>query len=120
MTNHFVNVTLCSVLLISANAFAQSSNWSLDPNHKHVDFQIGRVPVSNVRSSFSDITGTLIWDEKNPSQSHVEAIIPITNISTNNAMRDADLKSANFFDVHKYSTMTFRSTAVIGTPGEHF
>ena len=33
-------------------------------------------------------------------------------------MRDADLKSPNFFNVEKYPTMTFKSTAVIGTPGK--
>jgi len=58
----------------------------------HVEFEIRRVPVSNVRGSFSGITGTVVWDEKNPPKSHVEAIIPTTSISTNNATRDADLK----------------------------
>lgn len=108
--------TLC-LLILPATALPQSSSWSLDPNHTHIEFQIRRVPVSNVRGSFGGIVGALVWDEKDPSKSRVEVTIPTGNISTNNASRDADLKSANFFDVQKYTTMTFRSIAVTGSAG---
>jgi polyisoprenoid-binding protein YceI len=95
------------LLILSPPAFPQSSSWSLDPNHTHVEFQIRRVPVSNVRGSFGGIVGTLVWNEKYPSESQVDLAIPTANISTNNASRDANLKSANFFEVQKYQTMTF-------------
>ncbi len=113
---NLLQVALC-LLILSPPAFPQSPSWSFDPNHTHVEFQIRRVPVSNVRGSFSGIVGTLVWDEKDPSKSQVDVTIPTASISTNNASRDADLKSANFFDVQKYPTMTFRSTAVTGSAG---
>jgi polyisoprenoid-binding protein YceI len=102
-------------LLTGSGALAQTSTWKLDTNHTQVDFQIRRVPVSTVRGSFGGITGTVIWNEKDPSKCSVEAVIPTTTITTNNEMRDKDLKSANFFDVEKYPTMTFKSTTVTGT-----
>ena len=111
---YFLQAALC-LLVLSATAFPQTSSWSLDSNHTHVEFQIRRVPVSNVRGSFGGIVGTLVWDEKDPSKSQVEVTISTANISTNNSSRDTDLKSANFFDVQKYPTMTFRSTAVTGS-----
>ena len=114
---HFLQVVVC-LSILSATASPQTSSWSLDPNHTHIEFQIRRVPVSNVRGSFSGIVGTLVWDEKDASKSHVEVTIPTANISTNNASRDADLRSANFFDVQKYPTMMFRSTAVTGSAGK--
>ncbi len=57
------------------------------------------------------------WNEKDPSKSSVEIIIPTTYISTTNERRDANLKSSDFFDVEKYPTMTFKSTAVTGSLG---
>jgi polyisoprenoid-binding protein YceI len=117
--NRYLFTGLLSVLLLTAiTALAQTSVWTIDTNQTQVDFQIRRVPVSNVRGSFSGITGTIIWDAKNPSKCSVEATIPTASISTNNEHRDADLKSANFFDVQKYPTMKFKSTAVTGSPGK--
>jgi polyisoprenoid-binding protein YceI len=118
MNRCLFTASLSALLLTGASALAQTSTWTIDTNHTQVDFQIRRVPVSNVRGSFSGITGTVNWDEKNPSKSSVEVVIPTTSISTANAMRDKDLKSPNFFDVEKYPTMIFKSTAVTGTPGK--
>ena len=80
---HILQVALC-LLTLSHPAFTQSSSWNLDPNHTHVEFQIRRVPVSNVRGSFGGIVGTLVLDEKDPSKSQVDVTIPTANISTNN------------------------------------
>jgi polyisoprenoid-binding protein YceI len=118
MNRRFFTALLFALLPSGALALAQSSTWTIDPNQTQVEFQIRRVPVSNVRGSFSGISGTIHWDEKDPSKSSVEVVIPTTSVSTSNAMRDADLKSANFFNVAKYLAMTFKSTAVTGTPGK--
>ena len=118
MRQAFVTVSASAVFCLSAHGWAQSSTWALDPDHAHVDFQVRRVPVSNVRGSFSGITGKVRWDETDPSKSSVEAIIPIASVSTNNGTRDNDLKSSNFFDVHRYPTMTFKSTFVIKVAGK--
>jgi len=115
--NRTISTAFISILmLIGSSALAQTSTWKLDTNHTQVDFQIRRVPVNTVRGSFNGITGTVTWDEKDPSKCSVEAIIPTASITTNNEMRDKDLKSSNFFDVEKYPTMRFKSTSVTGTP----
>jgi polyisoprenoid-binding protein YceI len=118
MIRNFLASAISVLLFTGSSALAQTSTWTIDTNQTQVDFQIRRVPVSNVRGSFSGITGTVNWDEKNPSKSHVEVTIPTSSISTNNAMRDSDLKSSNFFNVEKFPTMTFKSTSVSGTPGK--
>jgi polyisoprenoid-binding protein YceI len=63
------------------------------------------------------ITGSVIWNEKDPSKSSVQVTIPTASVSTNNSARDADLRSSNFFDVEKFPTMTFKSTSVKGSLG---
>jgi polyisoprenoid-binding protein YceI len=118
MNQNFLASAISLLLFAGSSAFAQTSTWTIDTNQTQVEFQVHRVPVSNVRGFFSGITGTVNWDEKNPSKSHVEVTIPTSSLSTNNAMRDADLKSPNFFNVEKFPTMTFKSTAVSSTPGK--
>lgn len=104
-------------LLAGRLASAQSSTWTIDKNQTQINFQIRRVPVSYVRGSFGGITGSVVWNEKDLSQSSVEVTIPTASVSTNNSTRDADLRSSNFFDVNKFPTMTFKSTLVKGMPG---
>jgi polyisoprenoid-binding protein YceI len=118
MNRTYFPIVVTFLLFSGGSALAQTSSWKLDTNHTQVDFQIRRVPVSTVRGSFGGITGTVVWDEKDPSKCSVEAVIPTSSISTNNETRDKDLRSDNFFDVAKYPTMTFKSTAVTGTPGK--
>src|SRR5207302_9401561 len=98
--------------LTGASALAQSSNWTIDKNHSQVNFAIKHMGVSTVRGSISGVTGTIVWDEKDPSKSSVEATMDTATVNTNNAARDTDLKSDKFFDVAKYPTMTFKSTSV--------
>jgi polyisoprenoid-binding protein YceI len=54
----------------------------------------------------------LALDESDITNSRVEATINVATINTREADRDTHLKSADFFDVEKYPTMTFRSTRV--------
>lgn len=68
--------------------------------------------VSTVRGSIGGVTGTIVWDENDLTKSSVNATIDATTVTTNNGMRDKDLKSANFFNVEKYPTITFKSTGV--------
>ena len=103
--------------LVSLQTPAQKSIWTIDKNQTQVSFAIRRVPVSTVRGSFSGITGTVVWDEKDITKSRVRVTIPTASVSTNNGVRDAGLRSANFFDVQKYPTMTFESTSVTGSSG---
>ncbi len=118
MIRSFLTAGLSVLLFTGSSALAQSSTWTIDTNQTQINFQIRRVPVSNVRGLFSRITGTVNWDEKNTSKSSVQVTIPTSSISTGNERRDADLKSPEFFDVEKYPTMTFKSTSVTGTPGK--
>lgn len=113
----FTAAALSALLLTGVGAFAQSSNWTIDPNHSQVNFAVKHLQVSTVRGSISGVNGIVIWDEKNPSKSSVEATINTTTVTTNNEKRDAHLKSPDFFNVEKFPTMTYKSTAVTSTNG---
>ena len=118
MNRRIFTAALSALLLTGVSAFAQSSTWTIDPNHSQVNFAIKHLQVSTVRGSISGITGNVNWDEKDPSKSSVEATINTTTLTTNNEKRDGHLKSPDFFNVEKFPTMTFKSTAVTGASGK--
>ncbi|WP_158944667.1 YceI family protein [Granulicella sp. S190] len=118
MNRRIFTAALSALLLTGASALAQSSTWTIDPNHSQINFGIKHLGVSTVRGSISGVTGNIIWDDKNPSKSSVEATIDAKTVTTNNEKRDGHLKSPDFFNVEKFPTLTFKSTSVTSTNGK--
>lgn len=102
-------------LLATLSAFGQASTWNIDPNHSTAQFTVRHMAISNVTGSFTKVTGTAVFDEKDITQSQVNASIEVNSIDTRVEMRDKDLRSANFFDVEKYPTIDFKSKRIVKT-----
>lgn len=95
-----------------------AGTWSIDPVHSEVSFTVRHMMVSKVRGHFRDFSGTIVTGE-HPLDSSVTAEIDVASLDTRNEQRDAHIKSADFFDIEQFPTMTFRSTEVRGN-GEEF
>ena len=87
-------------------------NWQIDPTHSHVSFAVRVLSVSTTRGRFHALRGHLHIDEQNPANSWVEAEVEAASIDTHIKLRDAHLRSAAFFDVKQYPTISFTSTNV--------
>jgi len=105
--------SLAFVLALALSvAPAQTSTWVPDKMHSEVDFTILHMSLSNVHGRFGNIGGSLVLDESDIAKSSVNVTIDVNTVDTGESARDADLKSANFFDVAQYPTATFVSTGV--------
>ncbi|HEY5011355.1 MAG TPA: YceI family protein [Acidimicrobiia bacterium] len=91
-----------------------SGRWALDKNHSGIFFVVRHLGLSNVRGRFDGFDATLEIGSTLESVS-VTADVDLTTVDTNNADRDAHLRSTDFFDTAQHSVMTFRSTAVSGS-----
>jgi polyisoprenoid-binding protein YceI len=89
-----------------------TTTWNLDPVHSVAEFKVKHMMISNVKGQFTGITGILTLDENEVEGSRVEATIDASTINTREAQRDAHLKSADFFDVEQFPTLSFRSKQV--------
>jgi polyisoprenoid-binding protein YceI len=86
--------------------------WNIDPAHSAAQFNVRHMMISNVKGDFAKIIGRLELDETDITSSRVEASIDATTIRTREPQRDAHLKSADFFDVENFPTLSFKSTHV--------
>ena len=89
-----------------------STTYKIDPQHSTAQFVVRHMMITNVRGGFSGVQGSVTWDPANPGASSAEATITVANINTNEPDRDKHLQSADFLDVEKYPTITFKSTKV--------
>ena len=90
----------------------KTTTWNIDPVHSAAQFKVKHMMISNVKGEFTSVKGSLEFDEQNLANSRVQAEIDASTINTREPQRDAHLKSADFFDVEKFPTLSFRSTKV--------
>lgn len=86
--------------------------YTIDSAHSSAQFKVRHMMIANVKGEFDKISGSVNYDPANPSAASAEASIDVASISTREADRDNHLKSADFFDVAKYPSITFKSSSV--------
>ncbi len=89
------------------------SLYIIDPTHSTVSFSVKHMMIAKVHGAFEKISGQLNFDPANPVKASAEATIEAASINTRESQRDAHLKSADFFDVEKFPTLSFKSTGVV-------
>ena len=103
----------------ASTASAAVETYVIDPVHSSVGFKI-RHFVSKVPGTFTKFDGTITVDRENLANSSVQATIDVGSVSTANEKRDAHLKSPDFFDAEKFSTIAFKSKAWKATGADTF
>jgi polyisoprenoid-binding protein YceI len=85
----------------------------VDHNHSTIGFAVPILGgLSTVTGKFTDYNLAVVYDDADITKSSINATIRVTSIDTGIADRDKDLRSAGFFDVEKYPTITFVSHSI--------
>ena len=86
--------------------------WQIDPAHSSINFSVRHMMISKVHGQFKNFSGTVDFDEDNPTNTTVQIEIDVNSIFTDEEQRDNHLKSPDFFDAANYPVATFQSTRV--------
>jgi polyisoprenoid-binding protein YceI len=103
---------LSTIVALSLPALSFATTWNIDPEHSNIGFKVRHLMVSNVKGSFEKSSGVVDINDKDITKSKVEVSIDTASINTNVQKRDEHLRSADFFDVAKFPSMTFVSKKV--------
>ena len=88
------------------------STWTIDASHSSIHFIARHMVITKVRGSFKSFKGALELDDADMTKSKIDVTIDAASIDTAEEKRDAHLKSADFFDVEKFPTLTFKSKSI--------
>lgn len=108
--NRILPLVLCVAVALAAPALA--AKYEIDTAHSAVSFKVKHLAISNVKGSFDEFAGTFTFDAANPAVAAADVVIQAASISTGNAKRDEHLRSADFFDVAKFPTLTFKASGL--------
>jgi polyisoprenoid-binding protein YceI len=116
---NFTRVFVTTTLFLLP-ALASASTWQIDPVHTNIQFMVRHLMISNVKGVFHKFNGVFEINDKDITMTKASAVIDVASIDTGIEKRDEDLRSANFFEVAKYPTMTFMSKKFIRVGANKF
>jgi len=106
--------------MTTATATATKTLWKIDAAHTEAAFAVKHLMISTARGRFGTVDGTVEFDPSDFAGASARITIDAASIDTREAQRDAHLRSADFFDVEKYPSLTFNSRRVEGIQGNKF
>ena len=86
--------------------------WNIDTSHSAIRFTVRHLVIAKVHGQFTKFAGAISLDDADPTRSSVAVEIDAASVDTREEKRDAHLRSADFLDVEKFPTLTFKSTKV--------
>jgi polyisoprenoid-binding protein YceI len=86
--------------------------FTIDKAHSEISFGVKHMMISTVRGKFTRFDAEVELDPAHVEAARVTARIDAASIDTHEDKRDGHLRSADFFDVARYPTLTFTSTSV--------
>lgn len=126
MTSRMAAAALCtwlwgSMLVAPGMARAEMARYDVDPDHTTIEFSVAHMVVSKTTGRFMDYTGFIEMDPEANAVKTIEATIKTASVNTNHQKRDTHLRSADFFNVESYPTMTYKlkSYRQTGADGEY-
>jgi polyisoprenoid-binding protein YceI len=99
------------VLAGSTGTMNAQTNWQGDNGHSSVLFSIEHMAVAKTVGWFADYEVKMTTNKADFSDASVEITIQAKSVNTANEQRDGHLRGADFFDVEKFPTITFKSTS---------
>jgi polyisoprenoid-binding protein YceI len=96
------------------------TTWNVDAAHTHVAFAVRHLMITTVKGRFDEVSGTVRSSDAQPAKGDVDITINGASIDTREPQRDAHLRSADFLDVEKFPTITFKSRRITDVKGDNF
>jgi polyisoprenoid-binding protein YceI len=94
--------------------------WETDLAHTRAEFTVSHMIVSKVWGHIPVRQLKIVNSGRTAVPQRVDAMLDVSHEDTDNHDRDADLRSATYFDVAKYPTMTFHSTSIVAKGASDF
>src|SRR5882757_769039 len=72
----------CGIQSLGKGISTMKTAYQIDPAHSGVHFSVRHLMLSNVRGTFSGVTGTVLYDPADPASTEVDATVDAATLST--------------------------------------
>lgn len=115
-----IAAALSSALVLSAcvspattdPADLPSGEWSLDPAHASVTWQVRHLGLSWYTARFDAAEAALFFDPADPQSARLTAIVDASSVSTGDPDFDETLRGSGWLDAERHPQIVFRSTRI--------
>ncbi|MFE4076111.1 YceI family protein [Peribacillus sp. YIM B13477] len=97
-----------------------NTKWIVDPTHSTIEFSVKHMMIAKVKGSFNKFEASILANPSDLTTAEIDFTVDVASIDTRNADRDNHLRSADFFDVEKSPTLTFKSTKIVKTDEDEY
>lgn len=101
-------------------ALSPVKTYTLSKLYTTLSFTATKWMVFKEEGTFQDFSGTLAYSPVDPAKCRIDVTVQAASLDTRVANRDNVLRSDDFFDVEKFTTLSFRSTAVTSTAADAY
>jgi polyisoprenoid-binding protein YceI len=115
-----VVLTLVVIAATRTGAAATDVTWTPDLVHSRAQFTVAHMVLSKVWGHFPLHEMQITTTGMGMVPTHISATLDVAHLDTDNHTRDADLRSATYFDTDEYPFMTFRSTKITASGRDQF
>jgi polyisoprenoid-binding protein YceI len=120
MENAMKKLMLLLAAMVATSSLALAADsYTIDGAHTSTNFTVKHMGISVVHGRFTDVSGTILFDEVAPEKSSVIAVIKTATVSTDNPTRDKHLNSPDFLDTAKFPEIRFQSTSIRNAGGKY-
>jgi len=116
--NKLLSISIAS-LLFATVSFSQKT-YMLNKAHSRVGFSATHFGISHVEGNFRSFDATLEAKKEDLTDAVITFTADVNSINTGVELRDSNLKSADYFDAAKFSTLSFKSTSFEKTNGKNY
>lgn len=113
-------IYLLVALVATATSFAQTATWKADVLHSSLNFSVKHLGISFVDGKFDQYDGTFNGNSEEISKGSFDFTVQVNSINTGVEARDNHLKTADFFSVDQFATLTFKSHGIKKVKGNNY
>ncbi|MEW6776968.1 MAG: YceI family protein [Bdellovibrionota bacterium] len=121
MKTHLGFLAIGALMLLTGSTTALAADtYKIDSVHTYVVFKVNHLGMTNNYGRFNDISGKIVFDDKDPSKSSIDIEIQAASIDTANQKRDDHLRGPDFFNAKQFPVIAFKSKSVKKTGANTF
>lgn len=105
-------IALTTAMILAGAVVEAADQYRIHEDHTWVTFSISHAGWANARGMFRGVSGDILFDQEDVTNSSVSVVLSASSIDTNSEQRDRDMAGPDFLNSVEFPEITFESTRI--------